>query len=71
MARKDDISGTLNPFQFDIILCYKENHFDMSDNHFTAPSVGIYYFSLSVGLFSGGSADFYSFSQLDHPETKV
>ena len=58
VGRKDDISGTMNPFQFDIILYNEENHFDMLDNHFTAPSAGIYYFSLSVGLVAGGTADF-------------
>ena len=30
----------------------------MLDNHFTAPSAGIYYFSLSVALVAGGIADF-------------
>ena len=30
----------------------------MLDNHFMAPSAGIYYFLLSVGLVAGDTADF-------------
>ena len=58
VAREDDISGSVNSFPFDIILYNEENHFDMVNNHFTAPSAGIYYFSLSVGLVAGGTTDF-------------
>ena len=59
MARKDDILGTMNPFQFGIILYNGENHFEMLDNHFTAPSAGVYYFSFGlVGLVAHGTADF-------------
>ena len=58
VANEDDISGTMNPCPFDIILYNEENHFNISDHHFRVPSAGIYYLSLSAGLFAGDSADF-------------
>ena len=58
VANEDDISGTMHPYPFDIILYNKENHFNISGHHFTAPSAGIYYFSMSAGLYAGNNAHF-------------
>ena len=57
VARDSSTSGLLNPVPFNIQLVNEGYHFH-SNHTFTAPSDGIYYFSISVGLTAGSSANF-------------
>ena len=57
VARDGSTSGLLNPVPFNIELVNEGYHYNQ--NHiFTAPSDGIYYFSISVGLSAGRTANF-------------
>ena len=57
VARDSSTSGLLNPVPFNIQLVNEGNHYHQ--NHtFTATSDGIYYFSISVGLSVGNTANF-------------
>ena len=57
VARNSSTSGLLNPVPFNIELVNEGYHFHK--NHtFTAPSDGIYYFSISVGLTAWSTANF-------------
>ena len=58
VARVDSVSGTREPFPFDISLYKGGLHYNRSSHTFTAPSSGIYYFSFSVGLNAHSSAGF-------------
>ena len=50
VARNSKLGGTFNPVTFNQILFNDYSHYDVSTNKFTAPSSGIYFFSLSVGV---------------------
>ena len=50
VARNSMLGGTANPVIFNQILVNDYSHYDVSTNKFTAPSSGIYFFSLSVGV---------------------
>ena len=50
VARNSMLGGTANPMTFNQILFNDYFHYDVSTNKFTAPSSGIYFFSLSVGV---------------------
>ena len=50
VARRDFVAGHLDPLVFNIQLVNEGSHFDTSRHLFTAPTAGIYYFSVSVGL---------------------
>ena len=57
VARDSSTSGLLDPAPFNIELVNEGYHYNR--NHtFTAPSDGIYYFSISVGLTAGSTANF-------------
>ena len=58
VARVDSISGSREPFPFDIYLYKGGLHYDRFNHRYTAPSSGIYYFSFSVGLNAYSSAGF-------------
>ena len=53
VARNSMLRGNVNPVIFNQILLNDYSHFNVSTNKFTAPSSGIYYFTLSVGVSSG------------------
>ena len=57
VARNSSTSGLLNPVPFNIELVNEGLHYG-SSHTFTAPSDGIYYFSFSVGLSAGSTANF-------------
>ena len=50
VSRNSMLGGTANPVTFNQILFNDYFHYDVSTNKFTAPSSGIYFFSLSVGV---------------------
>ena len=50
VAKNSMLGGTANPVIFNHILFNDYSHYDVSTNKFTAPSSGIYFFSLSVGV---------------------
>ena len=50
VSRNSMLGGTANPVTFNQILFNDYSHFDVSTYKFTAPSSGIYFFSLSVGV---------------------
>ena len=50
VARNSMLGGYVNPVTFNQILLNDNSHYDVSTNKFTAPSSGIYFFSLSVGV---------------------
>ena len=57
VARDSSTSGLLNPVPFNNQLVNEGNHYHQ--NHtFTATSDGIYYFSISVGVSAGNTANF-------------
>ena len=56
VARRDFLAGHLDPMVFNIQLVNEGSHFDTSRQLFTAPTSGIYYFSMSVGLAGGLTA---------------
>ena len=53
VARNSLLGGDMNPVTFNQILFNDYSHFDVSTNKFTAPSSGIYFFTLSVGVTGG------------------
>ena len=57
VARDSSTSGLLDPVPFNVELVNEGFHYGQSHT-FTAPSDGIYYFSLSVGLSAGNTANF-------------
>ena len=58
VAKRDTLSGSINPFPFDHILYNNEFHFEPLNSRFWAPSAGVYYFTFSVGLVAFSSAEF-------------
>ena len=57
VARDSSTSGLLDPVPFNVELVNEGFHYGRSHT-FTAPSDGIYYFSISVGLSAGSTANF-------------
>ena len=53
VARNSLLGGDMNPVPFNQILFNDYFHYDVSTNKFTAPSSGIYFFTLSVGVVGG------------------
>ena len=53
VARNSMLRGNFNPVTFNQILFNDYSHFNVSTNRFTAPSSGIYFFTLSVGVTGG------------------
>ena len=53
VARNSLLRGMANPVTFNQILFNDYSHFDVSTNKFTAPSSGVYFFTLSVGVTGG------------------
>ena len=53
VARNSMLRGNINPMTFNQILFNDYSHFNVSTNKFTAPSSGIYFFTLSVGVTGG------------------
>ena len=56
VARRNTVSGHLDPLVFNVELVNEGGHFDTSRHLFIAPTAGIYYFSVSVGLAGGFTA---------------
>ena len=56
VARDSPTYGFLDPVTFNVHIVNEGFHFDRS-HRFTAPSDGVYYFSISVGLSSGRTAN--------------
>ena len=52
-ARNSMLGGNVNPVTFNQILFNDNSHFNVSTNKFTAPSSGIYFITLSVGVTGG------------------
>ena len=57
IARDSPTYGFLDPVTFNVQLVNEGSHYG-SSHRFTAPLDGIYYFSISVGLSSGQTANF-------------
>ena len=53
VARNSMLGGNVNPVMFNQILFNDYSHYDVSTNRFTAPSSGIYIFTLTVGVTGG------------------
>ena len=53
VARDSLLGGDINPVTFNQILVNDYSHYDVSNSKFTAPSSGIYFFTISVGVTSG------------------
>ena len=58
VARNSMLRGNANPVIFNQILVNDNSHYDVSTNKFTAPSSGIYFFTLSVGVTDGSQVEF-------------
>ena len=58
VARLNSFSGLVNPVQFLESLYNAGEHYNDYIHAFIAPSPGVYYFSYSVGLITGGKANF-------------
>ena len=58
VARNSLLGGDMNPVIFNQILFNDYSHFDGCANKFTAPSSGIYFFTLSVGVTGGFPVEF-------------
>ena len=58
VARNSMLRGNINPMTFNQILFNDYSHFNVSTNKFTAPSSGIYFFTLSVGVTGGLPVEF-------------
>ena len=58
VAREHTFSGFINPVPFDVQLYNDGLHYDQFSHTFFAPSAGVYFFSFSVGLEAGGTANF-------------
>ena len=65
VAREDSLSGSVSPFPFDTQLYLDGLHYDPLSHTFTAPSAGIYFFSFSVGLDAGKTAEFILYKNLE------
>ena len=70
VARNSMLWGNVNPMTFNQILVNGNSHFDVSTNKFTAPSSGIYFFTLSVGVTGGFPVEFILYVN-DVPFTSV
>ena len=70
VARNSMLRGNINPVTFNQILFNDYSHFNVSTNKFTAPSSGIYYFTLSVGVSSGLPVEFMLYVN-DEPFTSI
>ena len=53
VARDSHLIGETDPVPFNINLANAGNHYDDRSHRFYAPSAGIYFFSISAGIFSG------------------
>ena len=58
VARDQTFSGHANPVPFNVENVNNGFHYDIFSHTFSAPSAGIYYFTFSVGLVAGGTANF-------------
>ena len=58
VAREESVSGLIYPFPFTTILFLDGKSYDPTIHRFTAPSNGVYFFSFSVGLDAGKTAEF-------------
>ena len=65
VAREDSLSGSAAPFPFTTNLYLDGLHYDPLSHTFTAPSAGIYFFSFSVGLDAGKTAEFILYRDLE------
>ena len=65
VAREDSLSGSAAPFPFTTYLYLDGLHYDPLSHTFTAPSAGIYFFSFSVGLEAGKTAEFILYKNLE------
>ena len=70
VARNSKLGGTFNPVTFNQILVNDYSHFNVSTNKFTAPSSGIYFFTLSVGVTGGLPVEFIMYVN-DVPFTSI
>ena len=58
VAREDSVSGLIEPIPFTTIQYLDGESYDPTTHRFTAPSAGVYFFSFSVGLDAGKTAEF-------------
>ena len=58
VAMNSMLGGYVNPVTFNQILFNDYSHFNVSTNKFTAPSSGVYFFTLSVGVTGGFPVEF-------------
>ena len=58
VARISMLRGNVNPVTFNQILFNDYSYYDVSTNKFTAPSFGIYFFTMSVGVTGGFPVEF-------------
>ena len=58
VARNSMLEGNVNLVPFNQILFNHNSHYDVSTNKFTAPSSGIYFFTMSVGVTGGLPVEF-------------
>ena len=65
VARDETFAGYANPVPFNVELYNEGLGYDTASHRFIAPSDGIYYFSFSVGLISGETADFILYKNTD------
>ena len=65
VAREDSLTGSVAPFPFTTYLYLDGLHYDPFSHRFTAPSDGIYFFSFSVGLDAGKTAEFILYKNLE------
>ena len=65
VAREESLSGFVAPFTFDTFLYLDGFHYDPFSHRFTAPSDGIYFFSFSVSLDAGKTAEFILYKNLE------
>ena len=70
VARNSMLWGYVNPVTFNQILFNDYSHYDVSTNKFTAPSSGIYFFSLSVGVANQIPVEFILYVN-DEPFTSI
>ena len=70
VARNSMLWGNLNPVTFNQILFNDYSHYDVSTNKFTAPSSGIYFFSISVGVANQVPVEFILYVN-DEPFTSI
>ena len=70
VARNSLLFGIANPVIFNQILFNDYSHFNISTNKFTAPSSGIYFFTLSAGMTGGFPVEFVMYVN-DVPFTSI